>query len=240
MEHNGFFGTVLRSLGYDVRNCAGRVSRAWNPDSEIREQQAQTYDPWNHMLNLVNVEGVSFVVDVGMGAMGSNIVYPLEDGYETAAIPPRRIRLQKRSIPEHSLSGVLQAQQLWCYDQCLKPDQPGQGNVWIPTYCFTETEFLPQDYEMMSFFTSHHRRSFFIHHVLCTRMLIDEASQKVVGDITLFNRSVRKTTGGVRETLADLKTEEERVNALKHVLGVDLTAEEKTNISTEIRLGQRA
>ncbi|EMF13323.1 arylamine N-acetyltransferase 1 [Sphaerulina musiva SO2202] len=240
MEHNGFFGTVLRSLGYDVRNCAGRVSRAWNPDSEIREQQAQTYDPWNHMLNLVNVEGVSFVVDVGMGAMGPNIVYPLEDGYETAAIPPRRIRLQKRSIPEHSLSGVLQAQQLWCYDQCLKPDQPGQGNVWIPTYCFTETEFLPQDYEMMSFFTSHHRRSFFIHHVLCTRMLIDEASQKVVGDITLFNRSVRKTTGGVRETLADLKTEEERVNALKNVLGVDLTAEEKTNISTEIRLGQRA
>lgn len=238
MENNGFFGTVLRSLGYDVRNCAGRVSRAWNPNPTIRETQGDTYDPWNHMLNLVRVDGVWYIVDVGMGAMGPNIIYPLEDDYETTAISPRRIRLQKRSIPEHSAGGTQEAQKFWCYDQCLKPDQPDKENVWIATYCFTETEFLPQDYEMMSFFTSHHPRSFFVHDVLCTRILIDQASQKVIGDITLFNNSVRKTQGGVREILAELKTEEERISALRDLLGVELTEEEKTSIAPGTRLDQ--
>ena len=236
MENNGFFGTVLRSLGFDVRNCAGRVSRAWNPNSEIREKQSQSYDPWNHMLNLVRIESTWYVVDVGMGAMGPNILYPLEDGHETTAIAPRRIRLQKRSIPEHSASSTQEAQELWCYDQCLKPDQPGKENVFIPTYCFTETEFLPQDYEMMSFFTSHNPRSFFVHDVLCTRILVDEASEKVIGDITLFNNGVRKTVGGSRETLAELKTEQDRVDALRDILGVQLTEEERDSIAPETRL----
>jgi len=44
MENNGFFGTVLRSLGFDVRNAGGRVSRAMSPDPVAREQQSQTHD----------------------------------------------------------------------------------------------------------------------------------------------------------------------------------------------------
>ncbi|KAI4674775.1 uncharacterized protein J4E84_010381 [Alternaria hordeiaustralica] len=34
MENNTFFGTVLRSLGFHVRNCGGRVSRAMSPYAE--------------------------------------------------------------------------------------------------------------------------------------------------------------------------------------------------------------
>jgi len=36
MENNSFFATVLRSLGYQVRNCRGRMSRAMSPYLEVR------------------------------------------------------------------------------------------------------------------------------------------------------------------------------------------------------------
>ncbi|PPJ51872.1 hypothetical protein CBER1_09077 [Cercospora berteroae] len=233
MEHNGFFGTVLRSLGYDVRNCAGRVSRSYSINAEIREKQGDSYDAWNHMLNLVRIDETWYVVDAGTPPLGPNIVFPLQDGFEAVAIPPRKIRLQKRSIPEHYASREQDAQKLWCYDFCLHPDQPGREDVWTPIYCFTETEFLPQDYEMMSFFTSHNPRSFFTYSVLCAKMIMDEASQVIIGDITLFNDSVRKTVAGKREILAELKTEEERVAALKDFLRVEMTEEERTNILPE-------
>jgi arylamine N-acetyltransferase len=160
MENNTFFATILRSLGYDVKNSAARVSRMQTPSPEIRELQGNTYDPWNHMLNLVQMDGKWWVVDVGMGAMGPNIVYPLEDGFESVAVAPRRIRLQKRAIAETAALNREQAPKLWCYDVCKDPGVEG-GEVWTPSYCFTEVEFLPQDYEMMSWFTSTFPRSLF-------------------------------------------------------------------------------
>jgi arylamine N-acetyltransferase len=233
MESNGFFGTVLRSLGYDVRNCAGRVSRSRSVNAETREKQGDTYDGFNHMLNLVRIEEQWYVVDVGMGAMGPCVVLLLDEG-ETVAIPPRKIRLQRRAIPEHAAARGEEAPKMWCYDVLLSPDKGGE---WSPTYCFTETEFLPQDYEMMSFYTSHNPRSFFTYSILCTRLLLDDAGEKVIGDITLFNDVVRKIVGGKKEILAELKTEGARIEALKDLLGVELTEEETRSISLARRLG---
>jgi len=236
MESNGFFGTVLRSLGYQVRNCAGRVSRMMSPSTETRESQGQTYDGWNHMLNLVRFDGQWYIADVGMGAMGPNIPYPLVDGYECVSVVPRKIRLQWRSIPEHAAESDDEAQKLWCYDVCHHPTEGGKDDKWIPTYCFTETEFLPQDYEMMSLFTSTSRKSFFTYSVLCTKMLLDGAGEKIVGDLTMFGNGIRKTVGGQRETVKECTTEGERVEALKEFFGVGLTEEEEKGISEDMRL----
>ena len=237
MENNGFFGTVLRSLGYTVRNCAGRVSRTVSPIKEVREQQGQTYDGWNHMLNLVRLDGEWWVVDVGMGAMGPNIPYPLQDSIELESIAPRRIRLQKRPIPEthHPADSDTPAQKFWCFDHCLKPSESPQ--VWTPTYCFTELEFLPQDYEMMSYFTSTNSRCFFTYSIVCMKMLLSEDEEKIVGNLTLFNDAVVKQVGAEREILRRLGTEEERVVALREVFGVELTEEEKGGMKGELRLG---
>jgi hypothetical protein len=100
MENNTFLATVLRSLGFYVRNCGGRVSRAMSPYPDVRKNQAATYDGWNHMLNLVRLDSQWYVVDVGMGAMGPNIPYPLQDGFEITSIAARRIRIQSRAISE--------------------------------------------------------------------------------------------------------------------------------------------
>ncbi|KAI1676010.1 hypothetical protein KJE20_14398, partial [Pyrenophora tritici-repentis] len=142
-----------------------------SPYPEVRKNQAHTYDGMNHMLNLVHFEDKDewFVVDVGMGAMGPNMPYPLRDNFEVTSIAPRKIRLQKRAIGESY--GGANAPKLWCYDVCYDPSH-GADNKWIPTYCFTENEFLPQDYEVMSWFTSTHSRSFFTRYVTATKMIM--------------------------------------------------------------------
>ena len=237
MENNGFFGTVLRSLGYGVRNCAGRVSRMVSPLKHVREEQGHTYDGWNHMLNLVWLDGERYVVDVGMGQMGPNLPYPLQDGYETTSIAPRRIRLQLRPIAESYANSnkEMEPPKLWCYDVCHKPGAEG-GDTWIPQYCFTETEFLPQDYEMMSWFTSTNSKCFFTYAMVCTKMVLDEAEEKIVGDMTLFNDGVRKNVGADRETLRECKTEQDRIDALREIFAVELMEEEKAGITPELKL----
>lgn len=100
MEQNALLATVLRSIGYEVRNAGGRVSRGMSPYPEVRQNQRTTYDGWNHMLNLVYIGGEWYVVDVGMGSMGPNMVMPLRDGFETVSVAPRLIRLQRRPIAE--------------------------------------------------------------------------------------------------------------------------------------------
>ena len=233
MENNTFLATVLRSLGFDVRNCGGRVSRAMSPYPEVRKNQAATYDGWNHMLNLVRLDGQWYVVDVGMGSMGPNLPYPLKDGFETTSIAPRRIRVQLRAISE---SYGDRSNKMWCYDACYQPGENGE-NVWTPVYCFTETEFLPQDYEIMSWFTSTNPRSFFTRYVTSTKMMTDEAGEAIIGNVTLFEGTVRETVGSDRKVVKECTTEKERLEALKEWFGIEFTDEEKNGIPAERRLG---
>lgn len=236
MENNTFFATVLRSLGFDVRSCAGRVSRAMSPYQQVRQNQSQTYDGWNHMLNLVRLEDEWYVVDVGMGSMGPNLPYPLRDGFESVSISPRRIRLQSRSIAESYAKNPSNAPKMWCYDVCYDPTGSADDK-WVPVYCFTETEFLPQDYETMSWFTSTHPSSFFTRYVTCTKMTMDEAREKIVGNNTLFVGTIRESIGSNRKVTRECTTEDERVQALKEIFDVTLTDEERNSISEGLKLG---
>lgn len=233
MENNSFFATVLRSLGYQVRNCGGRVSRAMSSYPEVRQNQSVTYDGLNHMLNLVRFDdGGWYVVDVGMGAMGPNLPYPLRDNYEATSIAPRKFRIQHRTIPESYSSGP-DAPKMWCYDVCYDPSR-GADNQWIPTYCFTETEFLPQDYEVMSWFTSTHSNSFFTRNVTATKMIMEQG--KIVGSVTLFKDTIRESVGAERKVVKECTTEEERVDLLEEIFGIELSKEERDGIAPELRL----
>jgi arylamine N-acetyltransferase len=237
MEHNTFFATLLRSLGYEVRNCGGRVSRAISPYPEVRRNQSTTYDGWNHMLNLVRLSDEWYVVDVGMGSMGPNLPYPVRDRFETTSIAPRKIRLQSRPIAESYASANSEgAPKIWCYDICYNPVEHGE-NIWVPVYCFTETEFLPQDYELMSWFTSTHPRSFFTRYITCTKMLMDEDKEVIIGNNTLFKDTVRETIRAHRKVIRECKTEDERVQALDEIFDIKLADEEKEGILQDQRLG---
>ncbi|KAL5866418.1 N-malonyltransferase fdb2 [Pyricularia oryzae] len=241
MENNSLFATILRSIGYEVRDCGGRVARAVSPYPEVRRNQSQTYDGWNHMLNLVLLDDEWYVVDVGMGALGPNMPFPLRDGFETTSIAPRLIRLQHRAIKEtyatgRYVAGPGAAPKMWCYDVCYSPSEDAAANEWTPVYCFAETEFLPQDYEVMSWFTSTNPRSFFTQYVICSKMIMDEEQQTIVGNIALFKDTVRETIGANRKVVKECKTEDDRVQALAEIFNVNLTDEEKKSIPDDKRL----
>ncbi|KAL5360656.1 hypothetical protein BJX96DRAFT_150628 [Aspergillus floccosus] len=232
MENNTFFGTVLRSLGYEVRNCGGRVARAMSPYPDVRRNQSTTYDGWNHMLNLVRLDDEWFVVDVGIRSLGPNLPFPLRDGFETTSIAPRLIRLQLRSIPESYVTKSANSTgppKLWCFDVCYNRVDDAKKE-WVPVYCFTETEFLPQDYEVMSWFTSTNPTSFFTRYVTCTKMLMDDDKEMIVGNVTLFKDTVRETIGANSKVIKECKTEVERLKALAEIFNVHLTDEEKKGI----------
>jgi arylamine N-acetyltransferase len=233
MENNTFFATVLRSIGFEVRNCGGRVSRAMSPFAEVRRNHHLTYEGWSHMLNLVRLDNEWYVVDVGMGSTGPNLPYPLRDGFETTSIAPRKIRIQWRAIPE---SYGTHSNKLWCYDVCYNPVEDAD-NTWVPVYCFTETEFLPQDYEIMSWYTSKHPNSFFTKHVTSTKMIMDEAGEAIIGNVTLFDGNIKESIGSKREVIKDCKTERERVDALREFFGIELMEEQRKGIPACRQLG---
>ena len=67
-------------------------------------------------------------------------------------------------------------------------------------------------------------------------MLLDEKEMKIVGDITMFNDGVRKNEGAKRETLKEMKTEQDRIDALKEIFNIELTEEESKGISGDLKL----
>ncbi|KAJ5985679.1 arylamine N-acetyltransferase 2 [Penicillium canescens] len=72
---------------------------------------------------------------------------------------------------------------------------------------------------------SANRASWFTFHVLCVRMLLDEECDKVAGDLTLFNNTMKSSLGAISETLQSF-TDEECVTALEkyfQISGADRT-----------------
>lgn len=65
--NNGFFGTVMRSLGMEVMCTGARVSMGYGGNKEGEGRFAG----WNHAVNLVGCEGRWWLVDVGFGGDGS-------------------------------------------------------------------------------------------------------------------------------------------------------------------------
>ena len=61
-------------------------------------------------------------------------------------------------------------------------------------------------------------------------MLLNDEGDEIVGDLTLFERLVRRRIGGQTEVLAELNSEDERVEALDRLLGVKLNEVERNGI----------
>ena len=168
------------------------------------------------MINIVTIDGKDYLVDVGFGGSGAPIdPIRLVNDQPTPGIGSQSVRLLLSGIPDNTRSD----KQLWCYQFRRSQDSP-----WIPGYSFTEVEFLPQDYVMMSFFTSNSRTSWFTYRVVCVKHLMENG--EIIGEVTLFEREVKRRIKGKTEVLAKLSSEDERVEALRKYLGVKLTQAE--------------
>lgn len=215
MENNCFFGTILRSLGFSVFSAGARVNTGANGTG------GDGWEGWSHMVNIVTLSsGQKYMLDVGFGDNGP--IQPLlldSSAAHTQHIAPAEARLVHENIPQNADPN----QRLWQYQHRIDPE-----SQWQTLYCFTELEFLPEDYEIMNFWTSQSQKSWFTYQVVAVKMILE--GEEVVGTLILSGSDVKSRLQGKTEHLRTCKTEEERVQALDDVFGLSLTEEEKRGI----------
>ncbi|KAK1067280.1 hypothetical protein LTR12_010078 [Friedmanniomyces endolithicus] len=235
LENNVFLGTVMRSLGFDVMSVGARINRMGKGFIGNEAGKVQ-YGGWSHIVNLVTIRGDVFVVDVGFGPGGPARPLALIDGAIEFNMPPSQrevIRLRRDAIDDNDHKSV----KLWIFERRNDNDAP-----WTPMYCFEDNVcFLPQDFEVMNYFTSTHRTSVYTYRVLCSKFILaDKDDTSCTGEIILYENKVTRVLGGKTEVLATLKTEQERVDALYNYLGIRLSLAQVAGIrgmTSELRPG---
>ncbi|KAI4241531.1 MAG: hypothetical protein L6R40_004510 [Gallowayella cf. fulva] len=162
------------------------------------------------------------MVDVGFGGNGATAPLPLSDGVVHERIHPSEMRLVHSNIESIHTDPE---QKLWSLQVRRTPDES-----WQTQYCFAETEFLPQDYEIINFWTSQSRKTIFTQAILVAKMVMDEESGKVAGGFTMFNAEAKRKIGDDVVESRTCKREEERVAVLREWFGIQLTREEERGI----------
>ncbi|KAL8939911.1 MAG: hypothetical protein Q9216_003100 [Gyalolechia sp. 2 TL-2023] len=213
MENNTFFGTVLRSLGFEVTSVGARVCGG------VDGGNAESYGSWGHMVNIVTVVGKKYMVDVGFGTNGATAPVLLQDNNIQTRLGQGEMRVAYSKIAQHTDPD----QRLWVYQIRHTPN-----GDWEPMYCFTETEFLPQDYEMMNFWTSQSRRSLFTYTIMIAKMVMEEG--RLVGTLTMRDAVAKRRVGNEVLETKTCGSEKERLEVLREWFGIRLTEEEEKGI----------
>ncbi|MFO0844544.1 MAG: arylamine N-acetyltransferase [Gemmataceae bacterium] len=128
-EHNTLFAAALERIGFRVDRLAARV-----------RYRAQGVLPRTHMLLRVEIEGRSWMCDVGFGGEGLLLPMPMAVGVECR-------------------------QFLWTYRLVQEPGywvwQSRAGEGWHDLHAFTLEPHHPVDFEMANWFVSTHPTSIF-------------------------------------------------------------------------------
>lgn len=224
------------------------------------------------MVNLVTINHIKYHVDIGFGGGGPPFPIPLSDpdpntntkltagpqleypylhatqgSTERARPKGTTIRTIHRAIHDEPSATRTSdpAQALWVYEMRVAGSE-----AWTPRYAFSETEFLPSDFEVMNHYTSTSSKIWFTKKIVCVRYLLDgddgdlsvgddgageaddEAvvSREMVGQIMLDGDVVKRRMGEESEVVAELATEEERARALERWFGIVLDAGEREGI----------
>lgn len=209
MENNALFGTLLRTLGFNIYSGGGRV---WENGS---------WTGWGHMLNFITIGDTKYHVDVGFGAEVPLVPMPLDhSGTIQPHISPATVRLQWRNIPGNTDP----SQRLWVYEYRRNDEAE-----WEMKYCYSEVEFLPCDYSVMNYFTSTSRKLFFTRLAVIDKKLLDDEGW-YKGSIILNGNTLKWRIHGVKEEEVVFETEAERLAALKKYFGIQFGEAERDGI----------
>lgn len=142
-EHNLLFGAVLRALGFQVTDLAARV--LWNAPPA-------TDSPRSHMLLRVELQGRSWIADVGFGGLTLTAPLLLQPGLEQGT--------------QHETFRILDIDGFFVL-QALLHDE------WKPLYRFDLQPQYLSDYEVTSWYLSHHPASRFVTGLMAARVARD-------------------------------------------------------------------
>jgi arylamine N-acetyltransferase len=214
MENGIFFNHILRALGFNAYLAGGRVRPRTDgvPGGE--------YMGWVHCINIVTFDdGSRYMTDVGYGGDGPIAPLPMIPDIVSPNIGTQELRLVHEAIPGQADA----SQKQWIYQ--FRNDPSKEFNA---CYSFLDQEFIHEDFEVMSFFTSKNPRSYMISTVVAVRFLHHD--YQIYGKRMLVNDQVKENAGGKTQTLKELFTEQQRIQALKEDFGVTLTEEEQRAI----------
>lgn len=186
-----------------------------------------------HVVNIITLpDGSRWVSDTGFGGDQMRQPMPLVEHRITPNIGPQEIRFERAAIP-NATNTATEKQKAWIYQYRNGADQP-----WNSFFCFTETEFLHQDFEVMNFYTSKSPDSFQTFTPIIVKFLRRDDENGGVGEIygklMLVNGDVKENQGGRTRLIRACKTESERLEALREVFGMTLTKEEQDGIKGRV------
>jgi arylamine N-acetyltransferase len=180
-----------------------------------------------HLVNIVTLEtGDKYVVDAGFGGDGPTLPLPLIAHRVHTNLGAQEVRYEYASIPQFRTD-----HKFWIYQY-----RNGQDRPWNSYYCFNETPYLDEDFEILSYFVSH-APSNQTENVLIVRFTRE--GEKIVGKRTMENRNVKENTGGKTRMVMQCKDEAERVRAIKEYFDITLLDKEISGIigtSTQLPL----
>ena len=160
-------------------------------------------------------------MDVGFGNNCATAPLPLQEGATATSIAPSEMRLIKDSLAEC----IDKTQKPWIYQTRKNADSP-----WVPNFCFSEVEFLPQDFGVMNFSVSQNPTSFFVQNFVCMRMIPDTTGKEIIGQCIMSGKEVKQRIKGQTEVLQVLQTEDDRVKALSKYFDMHLRKNEVEGI----------
>lgn len=164
-EHNSLFRRVLAQLGFEVTGLAARVR--WNQPADAPLQ------PRTHHVLRVDLDGTSWMVDVGFG--GAVMTAPLRLEPDVVQSTPHDDYRLVPIAPERGGGLALQMR---------------RDAGWVPVYDLALTPCEPMDYEMANWFTSTHPASIFRNVVMVAKTAPDARHG------LLFNRLSTRPRGG--------------------------------------------
>ncbi|KIX03370.1 uncharacterized protein Z518_06922 [Rhinocladiella mackenziei CBS 650.93] len=229
MENNTFFSAVLRSLGYQLYVTGARISYSL----EGNGRNPEGFAGWQHEVIIVTLNHQKYLVDVGFGSQSPIHPLPLDKDPDLVypSVPGAEVRLAYRPIAPNTDS----SQCLWVLETRNKSHPH-----WAGGYCFTELEWLPEDFEIINYRTSQDPQSWFTHRLVLLKPLLDEETKtKPIGTVILSGNVIERRIGeGKKEVVVDAKSEKERIVGLRTWFDVVLYPEEERGIAgmpSEIR-----
>jgi N-hydroxyarylamine O-acetyltransferase len=187
-EQNGLLLRALSDLGFKVSPLSARVRLRFADRSETA--------PRTHVFLRVDIDGETFLTDVGMGA-----------GSLTKALS---LRLHEEQKTPHDTRRIMKEGDLWYH-------QIRYGEVWQDACEFTMEEMPLIDREVANWFTSTHPQSHFRDRLVAARALDDGKR------ITLQNYDVTIRTSHGETQKKQLKNKEELIKILTDEFGIQLT-----------------
>ena len=113
------------------------------------------------------------------------------------------------------------SQKIWIYQTRYNPE-----SKWLPQICFSDVEFLQQDFSVLNFEASQSRTSWFTQIFVCMRMILDQSGTEIIGQCIMSGKEVKERLRGKTEILQELETEEDRVEALAEYFDMHLRKSE--------------